>query len=333
MYTQLSWIRLYGALPLILSIFAITVFSAYSCACVSEADIARELEEAEKIEAERDKKRCAADPGARGCADAICRYGPDKCTDCGRAEHCMAARPDGDKRQFACNQLAGECVHICTKSSDCSTGQICEDLRCRQPLCASDSDCPKQQCINGSCAAKVEKGEVASCAVEPALALLNVGKEAEFSILTRDDTGQVLPYLGSVIWSSNKAQISGSKTNAFVTASEEGTVVIHAKVGNVECRAATANAYPSLGSGTRVVVAESSSLKPIVGATVMIGSLKQPTTETGSAHFQDLTGNKTVSVFHPDYSFVTLVNTQSNDLIVFLKKALGDVGFKGSKSI
>lgn len=273
------------------------------------------------------------DPGDEDCVVATdkCKDGPDTCTDCTKTVDCTASRASGDNRNFICNNAVGECIQLCSNNSDCDTDEVCEELRCRAPACVSDADCKGDQCIDGECQAKVKDGDVASCSVQPAYALLNSAAETNFIVLAKNSDGKAVPYKGTVSWSGNNVSVSGDTNKATAKAVASGDVTISAKVGSTTCTDATGLGYAAVSSGSRVVVADLASGKPVSGATVVVGEESVETETDGSASFV-ADGVKTVSVFHSAYSFVTLVDTASNDLLVYVKKPVEKVGFKGTKT-
>lgn len=261
------------------------------------------------------------EPGG-GQTQAKCEVGDVGC--CTKASDC------GKASEFVC--ASKTCIAICTRSDQCPGDEICEDAVCRAPACGNDAECKAgEQCIGGACEAKIGEGAVASCQVLPTGTILKDGAKKSFSIVAKDADGKVVAYKGDVAYSVDEADRAAVDGAVVTGGSEAGAVKVQAKVGTVDCAAANVVNYAAPANGKRrVVVADLNTQKPIKGASVVIGTESVDTNDDGIVEFDGAAETVTVSVFHDDYAWVTIVDAKSKDLLVYTKKAQQPAKFTGS---
>lgn len=275
----------------------------------------------------------------------VCTDTPANCT-CNTAKDCSLAvnGAEGTKMSDWICTVSKTCERICGKAADCgpaSEGWICEDALCRKPACGSDAECGTgQQCIAGACKAPIPATEVASCTVVPSGALIRKGATAQFSVITKNAAGETIPFKGNVNWASSVADaVSFGGTTQTVLAtggSAAGATEIRAEVNGKSCEAAGANVFAEAAAGKfRVVVADLLTKQLISGAKAVLSGVTEPVDVVGGVAEFDVdaadTEPKTVSVFHKDYSYTTLVDVTSRDVVVFLKGKTQAATFSGSK--
>lgn len=268
---------------------------------------------------------CGTDPGGPDTEQT----GP-KC-EAGEPDCCKTAKDCGKASEWVC--ASKTCIAICTKSADCEGDEICEDAVCRAPACGNDAECgSNEQCIGGSCEAKIADSSVASCDVLPTKALLKDGATKTFAVVAKDVDGNTLAYKGAVTYSVDNTDRATVADATVTGGAEAGAVVVSAKVGSVDCAAANVINYAAAEeTEIRIVVADLNTQQPIEGASVVVDGAPGELTDAdgivtipadGAAH--------TISVFHAEYAYVTVVGTESTDLLVFTKKAQLPAAFTGS---
>lgn len=268
---------------------------------------------------------CATDPFS---ADCKCNLGRD----------CTPLKKE-DAYKWLCT-ASHRCVRTCLKNADCRDGELCEDAICRPPACGSDVDCKNEGefCSGGSCKPAITADEVKSCIVLPTTALLHEGSTKDFTVLARDAAGATLAFRGATTWAVEGAgaSVKGSNVTGTVTGGNAaGSVKVKATVGGVSCTEATATNFAAAPSGkTRVVVADLVTRAPVSGAQVVMGSDTATTGMDGAAVFDGANNSKkTISVFHKDFAYLTLVDVQSNDVVAFVKPAAKAGKFTGEMGV
>lgn len=253
-----------------------------------------------------------------------------KC-EAGQADCCKTAKDCGKASEWVC--ASKTCIAICSKSADCGAGEICEDAVCRPPACGNDSECGgNEQCIGGACEAKVADSKVASCTVLPTNGILKDGATKAFTVVAKDTDGTTLAYKGAVEYTVDEAGRAAVAGNVVTGGAAAGTVKVSAKVGSVDCAAATVTNYAKPETGkTRIVVADLHTQQPIEGASVVVdGAEGVDTAVDGTVTIDSPANAYTISVFHDDYAWVTIVGTSSKDLLVYTKQAQDPATFTGS---
>jgi hypothetical protein len=287
--------------------------------------------------------------------------GSGTCTACVTAADCPTL--------YACDQSSGCCTPSCNQNSDCAhhpaydggpfpqcTGQFgcnCDQGTCKPFVCSSDSDCGTTglSCISGQC---TTPATVASCTIEPAFTVLNVGYTAQFYALAQDSNSKVVPVPPGtmVMWSAADSSVtavdatSGKFKGASATAATgttdpytAATASVTASIGGKTCTGKVF-VYPANATGTRVTVVDELTHLPVSNATVLLGN--DPTVATnvtttnslGQASFTTAITSaapQTVSVFHNSFSYLTLVNMQKSDLLIPLRRNATDAwgGYQG----
>ncbi|MFM2152879.1 MAG: hypothetical protein RL199_1314 [Pseudomonadota bacterium] len=270
-------------------------------------------------------------------AQTACGKDPysSECT-CNRRDDCTPGSPEARTRWICTEQR--RCLRICASTSECRTGDVCEDAICRPPACASDSQCGGDVCIGGSCKPAPAASDVRSCQVLPTDALLNEGGAEAFSVVARDADGKVLAYKGPIDWSSSAADRASPKAGAvpgvFTGGSVAGSVAVQAAIGTVSCQSASAQNYAAAPSGKlRVVVADLLRRIPVASATVVVDELPAVTTGSDGVALVDVAaGTHTVSVFHATYQYLTMFDVSATDLVAYVKPPPASGTFTGKMS-
>ncbi|MFT3710694.1 MAG: dickkopf-related protein [Archangium sp.] len=252
------------------------------------------------------------DAGAPDCADDtdcpdrtyfFCDTQTSKCTPtCKAAEQCNM-RPE----QFALKECEGE------------LGCVCDLGRCFAAQCASDADCPGAACRNGACAAPPSADAVVRCAVTPDFVIAAADQPLTFSVSTWDRTGEPIVISAGATWTALGASVSGTPPaglEASFTARGPGsaaTAAVRATIGGVQCDARVQLLpAPVAADGTVISVIDERTGRAIAGAQVMLSSpqgaqLQLATTNAdGWVELTNVATNS-VSVFHADFSYQTLV--------------------------
>lgn len=283
---------------------------------------------------------------------------------------CIDAQDCADPRFFDCDRSTSRCVPACRTKEDCGAatrgeyslpecagvlGCQCDEGRCNSALCSADPDCGGSLvCRNGQCVVAPAATEVAKCQVIPDLVVRKVGATAKFSVVTwnASNTPVIVPAGGT--WAAAEGgPLTGSGTGAvatFTAASTSGTAVaaVTVTVGSATCKA-KALVLPAASVG--VVALDELSGRPVGGADVVVstaegvvvpqdGSASVKTDARGFAALTHLAGMYSVSVFHPDFTYVTIANYQSTGgddhdfLSVYLRHHQTDKygGYKGPMS-
>ena len=286
----------------------------------------------------------------------------------GLATSCIDAQDCADPRFFDCDRSRSVCVPACRTKEDCgavSRGQYaltecagalgcqCDEGRCNSALCSSDPDCGGTLvCRNGQCIAAPALTEVAKCQITPDSVVMKVGGKTTFTVTMWNAAGApvIVPAGGS--WAAaTGGPLTGtgtgiSQTFTAATATSEAVQAVVATVGSVTCSAKAS----VLGSATGVAVIDELSGRPIVGADVVVSSVAgliilqggEGSVKTNAQGYAavDSGGALTysVSVFHSEYSYVTIANyqggsTPGHDFVaVYLRRNQTDKygGYKGT---
>ena len=272
---------------------------------------------------------CASGTGTP--ADAGCT-GPG--CPCSTARDCSQTTP-----QVCVGGTTKVCVIVCSKSSDCSNGNVCEDGSCTSPGCGGPSDCAGGQiCTNGSCGSQVST--VGSCVITPNPAVVHAGAKLNFLALVKDGSGNTVPF-SPIAWSTSSGTIdnAGVLTAAAPSAGATGTTTVKATAGGQTCTS-TVTTYAAATDPLRVVVVDAHTKKPVAGAFVVIGSgpwttdTKKTTDASGVAIFANAGASpRDVHAFAADHNYASYIGVGGADLLITLQPyvALSNrSGFKGT---
>ena len=267
-------------------------------------------------------------PADAGCSAPGCA--------CASARDCSQTTPQVCVTQTGTTKV---CVIVCSKSSDCGIGKVCEDGTCTSPGCGGPSDCAGGQiCTNGSCGSQVSA--VGSCVVTPNPAVVHAGAKLNFAALVKDLGGNTVPF-SPIAWSTSSGTIdsAGILTAAAPAAGATGPTTVTATVGGKTC-ISTVTTYAAATDPLRVVAVDAHTKRPIVGAFVVIGSgpwtadTKKVTDASGMAIFANAgAAPRDVHAFAADHNYASYVGVSGADLLITLQPyvALANrSGFKGT---
>lgn len=255
---------------------------------------------------------------------------------------CHTASECPNATSFACVNEC--CIELCGSNQDCAArpectaaalGCVCDEGFCKAKVCSADSECANGQvCVEGGCATAATPATVTRCAVEPRYAVSHEGEPLAFSVKGYAGDTAVVLATGGAVWSATGNGAIDANGN-FTGNGTTGPATVTATIGTTTCTADVTNF--AAAAAFRVVVTDELTGLPIEGATVVVEGAdprpEQTTDATGAAAFVGLAnGAKTVSVFHADFSYVTIVGTQRDDLLLQLRRNIPQDtsgGFKG----
>ncbi|WP_404362130.1 carboxypeptidase regulatory-like domain-containing protein [Corallococcus coralloides] len=259
----------------------------------------------------------------------------------GRADaFCTVDQDCGDPALFFCNTALSRCEPACRTDLDCSEqrrgelnaiagcesqalGCRCDARRCVPALCTGDADCEDGElCRDGACGAPPAESRVAACHVVPERVIAPVGATLRFEAWVSDVAGQPVVPRDGLTWAAVSARVKGGGTGAGATftletagAEEEA---VEARVGSVACRARVTVLPPHTASGqVRVVVTDALTGYPVQGASVVVadalgGETARESTDALGVAVLAARSDSTVSVFHPDFGYLTVANYDVN---------------------
>jgi len=255
----------------------------------------------------------------------------------------------------------GECVDRsqCLVDDDCGEGEICFNGRCtRSAECEDDSDCGEgQECVGDQCFEEVCRGpedcgegeicsagecsepvQAARCFVATSDATIAENDQVPLVALAVDEEGNGVA--ANFEWSSSDPSVASIDPGGpfAVGESSSGTATVTAELadsGGVQCSGSSdLTNLGSVQSGNlRVVVTSAEDRQPVSGADVVVPGTGTSTTDSaGVARLPKPSGSYTVSIFHPDFNFLTVRGVGASDLRLPLrgKEGSGPVGgYKG----
>ncbi len=199
---------------------------------------------------------------------------------------------------------------------------------CKPKLCSADADCGSSLvCRSGKCEAAPAASAVTRCAIIPDFAVVKAGSKAKFwvsawagtePIIIKDGATWTAP-ANSPLSAPMPATGASSEFTAGMTATTggDGVAAVQAAFGAITCTGkALVVAAPMAGGA--VVVTDELTGRPIAGATVVVsdatgGVIAQPaevlTNAAGVGAYTFGTATSySVSVFHRDFTYVTIAN-------------------------
>jgi hypothetical protein len=291
----------------------------------------------------------------------------------GTTGDCVEDSDCPDPQFFFCNTVTSQCEPSCRSAQQCnpptvnggtrpsqyaldfcngSLGCQCDEGKCVGSLCSADSDCGTQVCRSGACVAPPAATTVAKCQVSPDYVVFKQGSKARFWVSAWDAQNNpvVLKEGATFTAVGNALTLTGTGTGAFAdftagnAAVTTATASVQAAIGSINCTAkAVVLANPAVGSAAVSVIDELSG-RPVVGAKVMLSTPAgvvvlqgtDQTVDTNANGYATLVGAVapySVSVFHPEFSYVTVANYNgtSNFLSFALRRNSLDKygGYKG----
>ncbi len=283
---------------------------------------------------------------------------------------CVDSQDCPDQRFFECDTSKSQCVPACRSKDDCTAatrgqyalsecagalGCQCDEGRCNSALCSADSDCGgTPACRNGQCVTAPGAAEVTKCQLVPDSVVLKVGAAATFSVLTWNANNAPVIIAAGGTWApASGGPLTGSGTGAtatFTAATATPAAAIEAvtvTVGSATCKA-KALVLPA-ATGLGVVAIDELSGRPVAGADVVLSSAagvilpqgSEASVKTNAQGYATLSRPSeavSISVFHPDYTYVTIANYEGssgadkNFVSVYLRHNQTDKygGYKGT---
>ncbi len=260
----------------------------------------------------------------------------------GGGADCVEDTDCPDPQFFFCNTVTSQCEPSCRSADQCnnrptqyelafckgSLGCQCDEGKCVGSLCSSDSDCGTQVCRNGACVPPPAASTVAKCQVTPDLVVMREGSKAKFWVSAWNAQNEPVVIAAGATWSApGGSPLTGTGTGlsaeftAGTTAATTATTAVQAAFGSVNCSAKAIVLANPAANQVAVSVIDELSGRPVAGAKVVLsqtdgtiisqgGNDSVDTSAAGAATLA-LTGNPatyTVSVFHTDFSYVTVAN-------------------------
>lgn len=240
-----------------------------------------------------------------------------------------------DRRPCADGSVCFEgcCLAACTSQADCVGASGCEDFGCAceegaciPTSCSASSECEEERsCVGGACV-EVEPVEVASCRLLPPFGTIRPESELRFALEAFDASGALIvptPEFRIEVSSSDLA-IPGK--DHIVGGESAGDVEVLARAGNATC-VAEVQSYGRLPRGKlRILVVDALSRLPVEGAQIQIEAAPPLLGQTDARGVVLLERDTlppppwTVSVFHDDYTYVSLFDVSGDDLLVPLAR-------------
>lgn len=291
----------------------------------------------------------------------------------GSSGDCVEDSDCPDPQYFFCNTVTSQCEPSCRSAQQCNPASVnggtrpteysldfcngslgcqCDEGKCVGSLCSADSDCGSQVCRSGVCVAPPAATTVAKCQVSPDFVVFKQGSKARFWVSAWDaqnnpvviKDGATFTAVGTAVTITGAGSGHFADFTAGNAAVPTPTASVQAAFGGVNCQAkAIVLPAPAAGSAGVSVIDELSG-RPILGAKVMLSSAAGQiilqganqtvdTDATGYAALAGIVPPYSVSVFHPEFSYVTVANYAgtSNFLSFALRRNSLDKygGYKG----
>lgn len=226
--------------------------------------------------------------------------------------------------------VEGCCHRACTDPADCAGapgcdgfGCACEEGACIPTACSASAECAKgEHCVGGSCLV-VEEVEVASCRLLPPWETLRPGTEFRPALVAFDAEGRRIVPTPSYRLEVSDAHLASVADGIVLGGEGEGIVEVLARVGRATCTAELESLGALPDGRARVVVLDALSRLPVEGARVQVEAGGDPVVATTDARGVAAWALDalppppwTISVFHEDRRYVTLVGVSEPDVLV-----------------
>ncbi len=283
-------------------------------------------------------------PPERAGSPGMCDPGDSECN-----ALCQTKFDCGDTQLFEC--ISQQCVAVCKSEKDCvSHPQYdqqawpgcddglckCRDQKCLVPVCSNESDCKSPKvCKSGVCV--IPETDTVKCAVYPDWVIMGSGQKVRFSVVAyRQDGSAAFPGRSAFSWKATSGNIQQESTGTvdFTAQGSDASITATLANANVSCKA-DVKVVASSGVAAQVVVVDDQSGRLVTDAKVFWNDLvMQPSTVTPGVFTitrLPTTTNNTVSVFHHDYDYVSLVGVDKTHLRIGLRRNPSNLvgGFKG----
>ncbi len=283
----------------------------------------------------------------------------------GGGDFCIEDADCPDPALFFCNSTTSTCQPACRTKADCSSsvraefaldycdsnplGCQCDQGACVASLCSADVDCGDSKvCRDGACVNAPDAATVASCQITPDFALVKSGEPVQFWVSFWDASNKPVVLKDvDITWAPEGTRVTGegTGTTATFTGASHGAAENAVKVtaGGATCFAQVSTLQSNVPAGQiRVTAVNELTGRPVDGATVLVSeaatgaALATGTTNGNGTVNVIAAGEVTVSVFHGDYTYVSVVKystaTGSRDLFFSLRRNQVDQygGYKGT---
>jgi hypothetical protein len=201
---------------------------------------------------------------------------------------------------------------------------LCDVGYCRPRPCSASGECGAGlACVGGACAPAPAADAAAACRIEPRLATVKPGSAVALSVRAVRADGSALPYAGPVAFASDATDVAAVDAAGRITGGTgAGRARVTATVGGAACAAEVRN-LGDPGGGLRVAVIDERTGAAVSGATVVVDGGAGPgdTDGDGVVRFAVPVGlPRTVSVFHADYAYLTVVSVAGSDLLLRVRR-------------
>jgi hypothetical protein len=259
-----------------------------------------------------------------------------KCTACSRAagrctsdyDCCPAAY---ETPPLACKKT-GTCELGCFDDGDCAEPTpVCHllDRDCLESLCSRDLECAfPLACTSGRCGPEpiISFG---SCAVLSKDSTITKGARVQLhAAMFKDD--ELVPRVVFDWTSSDPARVFVDSAGVATGMDVAGQATISAAASGIPCGTVRlTNVLPVETGRVRVFVLDGALGVPIQGAAVVVGDMPPVATDYNGA-VTVASGPADVHVFHPDYSYTSVIGAGLDDYVVHLPRRENTAGgFRG----
>jgi len=261
---------------------------------------------------------CCQSPNSQWCNfDGVCAKCEKSGGSCTTDDDCCP--PAKGEKPLICKS-DHKCGPICQSDKDCEAdGKICDLVsgECTVPACSSDEECTApQKCVAGKCGDFTDTPD--KCAITSKVSTIYKDQKIQLhAIAYKGNT--IIPWQ-TFTWASSKTDAVAVDNNGIITGgSVEGEAIISAKVGTIDCDNSLTikNLLPTSSGNVRVKVLDQKTQKPVKGAAVVIGN-NPPQTTDDSGIVTVASPPADVSVFHADYTYVSVIGANKNDYVIYL---------------
>lgn len=275
---------------------------------------------------------------ALGCVIALafvlgCDGGRETREDPSRRPRCDIGGLASCKDSSSCGGKAvcfeGCCLAACASTSDCEGASGCDDFgcvcdqgACIPTSCSASSECEGgRSCVGGSCV-EVQEVEASSCNLSPPWAAVRAGDEVRYSLRAFDARGERIVPTPAFRLETSDPNLASASGDRVVGGNDAGTVEVIARLGAITCSAELESHGEVAEDDVRILVVDALSRLPIQGARVQVETGGAPLLATtdgrGEAVFERaaVPSPRTISVFHEDYTYVSIFGLTGSDHLV-----------------
>ena len=242
----------------------------------------------------------------------------------------------------ACDPILFRCRSIeCSDSSRCvelygPAFECLDNGLCVPSACGRSGDCPKNHyCTGGRCAPIPGCDEIADIFIDPVLPVIRSSEVRPLTAHVIDELGTIIPAAFEIEWTSVNPDVVSVDQNGVARGgftSDTTTIAARLAFDSEECRIHELSATVSLQNfapvekGVRLIVVDHRNGHTIGGATVVLGDQTMITPEEGDKGvvvFENADQPCDMHVFHPEYHYLSLVELETDDILVPLRRFYG----------